>query len=114
MKLLLTLKKWNINNEDVLKIMQVELLQSSIVALSSTNEHEGTFLFETDDESLINRILNDYEHCTPVFTDNNLTGINVSEAGDDPDSRKIPDGNWKVRVRPALLRAATTTHFFNN
>lgn len=78
---------------------------------STTAAHTGFDLFvtqETDDDALINAVLNDPGHVTLM---NGL--LKVDGASGDPHARYIPITDWKIRARPALMRAAATTNFLN-
>lgn len=73
-------------------------------------EDGDSALYITDDDSFINLVLNDPGK---VFEDKRTGQIITTGAQGEPHVRHIPLSDWKVRVRPALMRAAETTHLFN-
>ena len=118
MYFVLKIMNLNIGGTNVKKIVHVHALQVKPTSLTN-HSGEGDFLYQTDEEMLINQLLNDQENVivrTVPTTDNslNVVTLDFGSASDEPSARKINDADWKVRVRPAFMRAATTTHFFNN
>ena len=73
-------------------------------------EDGDSALYITDDDSFINLVLNDPGK---VYEDKRTRQIITTGAQGEPHVRHIPLADWKVRVRPALMRAAETTHLFN-
>lgn len=113
MKVLLTLRELNIDGQDVVKIIKVDALQAVPVSIESDPE-DTTVVYEVENDAELNKLLNDYESIeVQVDGAGAFVSIDTSAAGDDVHCRKIPLSDWKVRVRPALMRAATTTNLFN-
>lgn len=75
-------------------------------------EDGDSALYITDDDEFINLVLNDPGK---VFLNKRThpSQIITTGAQGEPHVRHIPLADWKVRVRPALMRAAETTHLFN-
>ena len=117
MTFVLTLMKLNIGGSEVTKIVNVEarkIAPTSVVNASG----EGKYLYETDNDVYINKLLNDHENVgiTSVPTGVNtlnLLRLDFNNASEDVGSRAVPSSVWKIRTRPALMRAASTIHFFN-
>lgn len=105
MKLLLT-----VGDEDNgrLPILSVEVISSDL----EVTENQFQKVYETTLDTEMNKLLNDYTNvvCTPGGSGFSLDFTGASET---PDARKMSLDNWKPRTRPALMRATTTTHFFN-
>ena len=70
----------------------------------------GCSQYVTDDDEFINLVLNDPGK---VFEDKRTGQIITTGAQGEPHVRYLPPASWKIRVRPALMRAAETTHLFN-
>ena len=118
MYFVLKIMNLNIGGTDVKKIVHVSSVQVKPTALTN-HGGEGDYLFQADDDATINCLINDQESVvvgSVPSADNSLTPVtlNFSSASQEPSARKIADADWKVRVRPAFMRAATTTHLFNN
>lgn len=62
------------------------------------------------DNSFVNKCLNDPDHVTLV----NGSIVYGDDSSEDVHHRAIQLSEWKIRVRPALMRATTTTNLFNN
>ena len=73
-------------------------------------EDGDSALYITDDDEFTNLVLNDPGK---VYEDKRTGQIITTGAQGEPHVRHIPLADWKVRVRPALMRAAETTHLFN-
>lgn len=95
------------------KIGNVELLQTPKSYVSGKNG-VGEYQFETESDDTINTVLNNYQACTVQFNATKTAVDRIELVEGDYHSRHITDANWKSHVRPALMRAATTTNLFNN
>ena len=91
------------------KIVEVELLQDAEGVTKETNQ----YLYETDSDSVANALLNDYSKVT-VSIRSGKVELGFDGTSEDVHVRRIAPENWITKVRPALMRAATTTHLFNN
>ena len=65
---------------------------------------------DADTDEFINQVLNDPGK---VYADRRTGQIVTTGAEGEPHVRYIPPSGWKIRVRPALMRAAETSHLFN-
>ena len=117
MYFVLKVMKLNIDGTIVSKIVHVNALQIKPTSLTNANG-EGDYLFETSDDVQINKLINDQEKVVvtaPAGTNTlSYVTLNFAAASQEPTARKIAASDWKVRVRPAFMRACTTTHLFNN
>ena len=57
---------------------------------------------------MVNAVLNDPEHITL-----NGTTVVYTGASGDVRCRYVPPSDWKMRTKPALMRAAHASSFFN-
>lgn len=105
MKLLLTV---GVEDNGQLPILSVEVIPSDL----EVTENQFQKVYETTLDTEMNKLLNDYANvvCTPGGAGFSLDFTRASET---PDARQIDLSTWKPRTRPALMRAATTTNFFN-
>lgn len=110
MNLIITVK--TIDGE--VKIVHAELTPINLGAPSSAETETGgtKYLYTTDDSLTIDRIINNPDKVTVRIVNNRLV-LNVSSATGDYSARAIAETDWKTRCRPALMRAAHTTAFFN-
>ena len=111
MNLIITVK--TIDGE--LKIVHAEMSLISDLAepdRTATDTGGTKYLYTTDDSLTIDRIVNNPDKVTARVVSNKLV-LNVSSATGDYSARAIAETDWKTRCRPALMRAAHTTAFFN-
>ena len=101
MKLLVQL---NANNTG---INAVEIVNNTF-----TTSEPGEYVYEVDNDAVVNKILNDYENVEVTFPAGKLK-LTPTGTVEEANARKSDLTEWKKRVRPALMRAATTTHLFN-
>ena len=118
MYFVLKIMNLNIGGTDVKKIVHVNAVHVKPTALTN-HRGEGDYLYQSDDDVVINCLVNDQEKVTITSVpsgDNslNLVELNFASASEEPSARKIADADWRLRCRPAFMRAATTTHLFNN
>ena len=102
--------------DENLKLAMCELVNNGESVLDSStmldDENYRLVVVEnTDaDNAFVNACLNDPDHIT-------LDENGIVRYGDDPSEdvhcRAISMADWKVRVRPALMRATTTKDAFN-
>jgi hypothetical protein len=100
------------------KLISCELIHDPIALVlpevenrSDTNvDYRCVEIDDAVDNPFVNACLNDPDH-VKLVNDNIVYDDYPSE---DPHHRAIPMSEWKIRVRPALMRAATTTNLFNN
>ena len=99
------------------KLVSCELVNNAddIITNGEMLDDEGTYRFvvvegTAADNAFINACLNDPDHIT-------LDANGIVRYGDNPSEdvhcRAISMQDWKVRVRPALMRATTTKDAFN-
>jgi len=99
-------------------LVQLNNNRTGIIAVEIVNDTFETpiaddeFIYEVSDDGLANKILNDYENVS-VSVSGRILDITPNGDEENACARKINLSEWKKRVRPALMRAATTTHLFN-
>lgn len=111
MNLIITVK--TIDNEVKIIHAEMSLIDNLGAPASTETETGGTkYLYTTNDSLTIDRIFNNPDKVTARVVSNRLV-LNVSSATGDYSARAIAEADWKTRCRPALMRAAHTTAFFN-
>lgn len=117
MTFLITVEKVTIGGSPVQKITEVEVLQNDPAESEVIHSSgEGKYLHTLSNDKLINKLLNDYGNVgVTVSVVGAVESLNLTfdTASEDPHSRRVLPANWEPKTRPALMRAATTTHFFN-
>ena len=106
----------NSGQNTVSKIVSVSASKNAPVRLNNANG-EGCYLYVTDDDVKINKLINDHESIivtTPPGTNTmEHLQLNFINASQEPSARYIPSENWRVRVRSAFMRACTAKDTFN-
>lgn len=100
----------------VTKIVSVSASKNAPTELRNS-DGEGCYMFFTDDDEQINKLINDHEHIevTAPSGENTLDPLVLIflDASQEPSARYIPSEDWRVRVRPAFMRACTAKDAFN-
>ena len=103
-------------SDTVTKIVSVSASKNAPTELRNGNG-EGCYMFFTDDDEQINKLINDHENIgvTAPSGENTLDPLVLIflDASQEPSARYIPSEDWRVRVRPAFMRACTTKDAFN-
>lgn len=90
------------------KIVKVELLQDS----TNVAKEADQYLWETTNESEANALLNNYDKVSVTIGTTSVV-LGFDGVSESVHGRSITPSSWIRKVRPALMRASTTTHLFN-
>lgn len=97
----------------------LEIEGSKITEITVLQTVEGRELagnqkvIEITDDATANKVLNNYDRVTVQPIAGGGIKLELGDAEEEPRVRMIQPSDWIRKVRPALMRAATTTHLFN-
>lgn len=91
------------------KIVEIQVLQD----VEGLELAENQKTIEISDDVIANKVLNNYDRVTVKPIAGGGISLDLGDAEEEPRVRMIQPSDWIRKVRPALMRAATTTHLFN-